>query len=633
MIKTISAGGGVKRLTTRGFSLIEALVSLLVLSFGMLAIASFQLNLFRSSDLAKQRTEATRLAQQKVEELRAFTRVETHTGTPHIVNYTDDVVSGTEVLASSAAQSNTDFTRTWTVTPFPAAGDTEKRVSVVVSWADRTSLTGQQHEVRLFSVIAKYDSRDLVSLSTTEPGSVTSQRRPKNRNINIPYPAVNVASCPSGSSACSAFVPPPGNVIYIFDNNTGNIIGSCTPVARVISTFSGTGTTATITTATAHSLSAGDQVTIAGAAAAFNGTFSVTSVVSATQFTYEVASAFASTTTGSGGTASRVIPLTEGMDLATEPGLGTCPSPMTAYLLSGYVRFDNHNNPTGEEPTTVGARHDTMPLDAATPLSLNASNNPSGYSGTAPAMTCYAQQQKVVTTNTTAITITSISRSGSTVTVTAASHGFVTGDMVAIYGEAGAVVAPTFVGSFRVTVTSASTFTYVLPPPVGPATSNTGGRAKKLERLTVPETTTVPGYTGVSARFVSYACVVTPVNHDGSSSTRDRWWGRVTLNAGSGWTIGSGATQFRICRYSSDYNTSGGAPSNSEHPLWYRAVTGALDSQNYLVIPGNRSCPTDVPQNLGSPFNAVDDTTILHQPTGTFSTNEPTTTSTDLLME
>ena len=50
-----------RRSGARGFTLLEALIALLVLSFGMLAIAGFQTTLSRNSDLAKQRTEALRL--------------------------------------------------------------------------------------------------------------------------------------------------------------------------------------------------------------------------------------------------------------------------------------------------------------------------------------------------------------------------------------------------------------------------------------------------------------------------------------------------------------------------------------------------------------------------------------------
>ena len=103
-----------RRSGTRGFTLLEALIALLVLSFGMLAIAGFQATLSRNSDLAKQRTEALRLAQQKMERLRAFGQVATDptTGAGHKFNYTDDVVSSTtpEVIISNAT-----FSRTWTV--------------------------------------------------------------------------------------------------------------------------------------------------------------------------------------------------------------------------------------------------------------------------------------------------------------------------------------------------------------------------------------------------------------------------------------------------------------------------------------------------------------------------------------
>jgi type IV pilus modification protein PilV len=595
----------------RGFSLIEALVALLVLSFGMLAIASFQFTLMKTSDLAKQRTEATRLAQQKMEQLRAYARVDTSTGTPHIVNYTDDIVSST---TPEFFTSNATFSRSWTVTP----QSNEKWVNVMVDWFDRTNAP---QRVQLFSVISKYDPQDVGSLSTFTPGFAGNQLRPKNRSINVPYPAVTLAQ---GTS--SAFTPPPGNVIYIFDNSTGNITGSCTPVAYSVASYSGTGTTVTITTALTHPFSVGDQVTIAGAATAFNGTFAVTGSPSTTTFTYTVATAFASTTTGSGGTASKVIPLTEGMDLTTTAGL-TCTN-ISAYLLSGYVRFDTSNNPTGDEPASPGASNDTRALNAATPLVLNTSNSPAGYSGTAPSMTCYAQRQKIVTTNSSPVAISSVSRSGSTVTVTATGHGYVTGDAVAI----NEVNPPAFIGAFTVRSATANTFTYTLPPPLPTATSGTGGFAKKLERLTIPETSTVTGYTTVIARFVSYACVVTPVDHDGSASTLNRWWGSVTLSTDGSWTIGSGGSNFAVCRYSADYNGSS-STSNSEHPLWYRTVTGALDSQNYLVVAGNRSCPTDSPQNFGSPFNASDDSTIIHQPGGTRSTFEPTTTNADVTMD
>jgi hypothetical protein len=423
---------------------------------------------------------------------------------------------------------------------------------------------------------------------------------------------VNVASCPGGSGSCSAFTPPPGNIVYVFDNNSGNIVGSCTPTAYNIATYAGLSgsTTATITTSLPHPFNVGHRVTIAGAAdAAFNGTFTVTGVPSSTQFTYSVATAFSADTTGSGGTATREITLTEGIDVNATPGL-SC-STIAAYLLSGYVRFDTSNNPTGVEPGNPGTNNDTRALAAATPLSLDTSN----FSGAGtPSMTCYAQRQKVVTTNSSAVTISSLSHSSGTVTVTAAGHGLVTGDVVAINEVNPAV----FSGAYTVTVLSTSSFTYTLPPALAATApgSGTGGFVKKLERLTIPETSNVAGYTTVIARFVSYACIVTPVDHDTNSSTPNRWWGQVTLNTDGSWAIGTSSSQFKVCRYSADYNGTGSI-SNSEHPLWYRAVTGALDSQNYLVIQGNQSCPTDRAQNLlSNPINAVDDTTAQHQPNG-----------------
>ena len=56
--------------STRGVTLIEALVALAVMSFGMLAVVGVQATLRVNGDVAKQRAEAVRIGQEAVERLR-----------------------------------------------------------------------------------------------------------------------------------------------------------------------------------------------------------------------------------------------------------------------------------------------------------------------------------------------------------------------------------------------------------------------------------------------------------------------------------------------------------------------------------------------------------------------------------
>jgi len=69
--------------------------------------------------------------------------------------------------------------------------------------------------------------------------------------------------------------------------------------------------------------------------------------------------------------------------------------------------------------------------------------------------------------------------------------------------------------------------------------------------------------------------------------------------------------RFKLCRYTGDYYADG-VLSNSEHPLKYRGVTGALDNQNYVVVDGNVDCPTDGPVDMAT-GNYVNANTTLHQ--------------------
>ncbi len=128
-----------------GFTLLEALVAFLVMAFGMLAIAGFQTTMSRNSDVAKQRSEAVRLGQQKIESLRTFQQV-TSDGAGTIVNFEDDVVAGgPEIINPSSADAyatNTTYTRQWWITKndgvtVAGTGDLEKWLLVQVSWTDR----------------------------------------------------------------------------------------------------------------------------------------------------------------------------------------------------------------------------------------------------------------------------------------------------------------------------------------------------------------------------------------------------------------------------------------------------------------------------------------------------------------
>jgi type IV pilus modification protein PilV len=183
-----------------GFALIEALIALLVMTFGMLALAGMQLSLSRSADIAKQRTEAMRLAQEQMETLRSY------------ASFTawNALTGGTNTAATNAT-----YTRTWAFGG--ATTDTMRPVSVTVTWADRTNET---QTVTLASVISQTDPADSGFLGFPLPQN-TNLKRPKNRNINIPVPAIAVAPGKSAHQLAAG-------VTVVFSDISGSVIEKCT---------------------------------------------------------------------------------------------------------------------------------------------------------------------------------------------------------------------------------------------------------------------------------------------------------------------------------------------------------------------------------------------------------------------
>lgn len=95
---------------------------------------------------------------------------------------------------------------------------------------------------------------------------------------------------------------------------------------------------------------------------------------------------------------------------------------------------------------------------------------------------------------------------------------------------------------------------------------------------------------------VSYFCRVEP---DRTVAGQRVWSGRLDLHP-IGWTIGTAASAFRICRYSQDQDGNGRI-DNTEHPALYLDVATALLEQNFLVVRGTANCPSGVLPQSGSP--------------------------------
>jgi hypothetical protein len=193
----------------RGVSLVEAIVAMAVMAFGMMAIVGLQSTLRLNSDITKQRGEAVRIAEDAIEAWRAFSVIETTAGR---TAYNDIALGALDDVAVNG--SNTTFTLKRTVSP----GQGWKAFRVEVSWIDRTGL---EQRVALNSVIGGADPA-LSGVLSVVPGGVPV-RQPLGRSGGIPPTAIDLGG------GKSAYRPPgaPDTTVWVFDNLTGVITSVC----------------------------------------------------------------------------------------------------------------------------------------------------------------------------------------------------------------------------------------------------------------------------------------------------------------------------------------------------------------------------------------------------------------------
>jgi len=206
-----------------GFTIIEALVSLIIMGFGIFALAGMQTALSNSADIAKQRTEAVRLAEEKIESLRSYTGIASTlvgqgTVSTSALNW-NALAGGTETIDQTTYQTNTSYTRTWTLGG--AITDSMRALTVSVAWTDRANAA---QVVSLSSVLSQTDPADSGFLGFPLPLN-TNLKRPKNRSLDIPIPAIDLGTGKSAIAFGAA-----GQFVTL-DNIAGNVVQLCTPTS------------------------------------------------------------------------------------------------------------------------------------------------------------------------------------------------------------------------------------------------------------------------------------------------------------------------------------------------------------------------------------------------------------------
>ncbi len=132
----------------KGFSLVEVMITFLILGFGLLALAKFQGTLTTQGAIAKQQGDALTIAKDTLDQWRHFGVLDTTTGK---VAYAD--------IASQSPQTTTvngiSYTINRTVMEEQVYPNPEyKKLEVTVNWTDRI---GSTHTILLTSIISKSD--------------------------------------------------------------------------------------------------------------------------------------------------------------------------------------------------------------------------------------------------------------------------------------------------------------------------------------------------------------------------------------------------------------------------------------------------------------------------------------------
>ena len=208
----------------RGVTLVESLVAFVVLALGTAAAAHLQSQLRLAGDVARERSEAIRLAQAASEDMRSFAALDDASSGRTFNAITSG--AGSVAAASSPTSAHADYRIERRIDDLPGAAG--KSTRVVVRWRDRGN---GEREVALHSFIAGIAPAYAGALALSTGIVPSAPRGAFERAPGLPLTARSLGG------GRSAWKPSDGGPLaLVFDDRTGAIVGRCDGVAARLAT-------------------------------------------------------------------------------------------------------------------------------------------------------------------------------------------------------------------------------------------------------------------------------------------------------------------------------------------------------------------------------------------------------------
>lgn len=206
----------------RGVTLLESLVAFFVLAAGSVAVAQLQSHLRLAGDVARERSEAVRLAEEAIEELRSFAVVD---GPPGSRSYAA-IATGSAVADAASGAARNAYRIERVVDDAAFAGT--KAARVAVRWSDRS---GAAQAVVVDAFIAALDPAYSGSLALDVGAIPSAPHGARDRAPGVPLTAKSLGD------GRSAWKPREGGTsAWLFDDRSGAILAVCDAVSAASAT-------------------------------------------------------------------------------------------------------------------------------------------------------------------------------------------------------------------------------------------------------------------------------------------------------------------------------------------------------------------------------------------------------------